>query len=167
MEVIAVTDMRRKDKQIKNQERVDEILHRAQVGRLGTISANGTPMIKPVNFLYQKGKVYFHSAPKGEKIDHLASSSKVCFEVDEPLAYIPATDSACDASFAYQSVIVEGKARLIQDPEQKIAILNALTEKHQPGANLRPLDKKMVQGVVVVEITPEKMTGKEIKPPQS
>jgi nitroimidazol reductase NimA-like FMN-containing flavoprotein (pyridoxamine 5'-phosphate oxidase superfamily) len=158
--------MRRREKEITSQEQVEDILERAQVGRLGTVSKAGTPMIKPVNFLYRNGKIYFHSALEGEKMDHLAFGSRVCFEVDEALKYLPAADSPCQANFSYRSVIIEGRARLIEDPQEKIAILDHLMEKYQPGADLRPLSSKMVQKVGVVEIIAEKMTGKEALPSQ-
>lgn len=158
-------NVRRKEKEIKTQRQLEEILLRAQVGRLGTVSRDGTPMIKPVNFLYRHGRIYFHSALEGEKMDHLAFSSTVCFEVDEALEYLPASDSPCEANFYFHSVIIEGRARVLEDPGEKITILNNLMDKYQPGARLRPLDKRMVRKVGVVEIVPEKMTGKEKRPP--
>lgn len=160
-------DMRRKQREIKTRERVEEILKRAQVGRLGTVSRDGTPMIKPVNFLYRNGRIYFHSALEGEKMDHLAFSSSVCFEVDEAFGYLPASDSPCEASFSFRSVILQGHARILEDPEEKITILNDLMEKYQPGARLRPFSKQMVRKVGVVEIVAEKMTGKENRPPEA
>lgn len=157
--------MRRNEREIKKREHVEEILARAQVGRLGTVSKGGIPMIKPVNFLYQNGRIYFHTALEGEKIDHLSYSSRVCFEVDEVLGYIPASDLPCTASFAFRSVILEGQSRIVEDPEEKIPILNGLMEKYQPGARLRPFTEEMVRETGVVEIVAEKMAGKEIKPP--
>jgi len=157
--------MRRSEKEIKARKTVEEILLRAQVGRLGTVSRAGTPMIKPVNFLYRNGRIYFHSALEGEKIDHIAANPRVCFEVDEAFGYLPASQSPCEASFAYSSVILEGHARLLEDPEEKVAILNDLMDKYQPGARLVPLDKRQVQKVGVFEIVVKRITGKESRPP--
>ena len=100
-------------------------------------------------------------------MDHLASDPRVCFEVDEALAYIPASSSPCEASFLFRSVILEGRARLVDDPQEKIGVLTKLTEKYQQGANLRPLTERMVEGVAVVEIVPERITGKESRPPEA
>jgi len=123
-------------------------------------------MIKPVNFLYRNGRVYFHSAMEGEKMDHLAFRSSVCFEVDEPLGYWPASDLPCEASFSFRSVILQGQARILEDPEEKIRVFHDLVEKYQPGARLRPLSKRMIQEVSIVEIVAEKMTGKENRLPE-
>ncbi|MBW2055985.1 MAG: pyridoxamine 5'-phosphate oxidase family protein [Deltaproteobacteria bacterium] len=157
--------MRREEREIKSRQRVEEILQRAQVGRLGTLSQEGGPMIKPVNFLYSKGRIYFHSSFQGEKMGDLALNPRVCFEVDEAVEYIPASGSPCTASFAYLSVIILGLARLVEDPEEKIRVLNQLTEKYQPGTKLSPLTRETVQNVAVVEIVVEKLTGKENLPP--
>ena len=159
--------MRRKEKEIRTREGAEEILQQAQVGRLGTVSRDGTPMIKPVNFVYRNGRIYFHSSLEGEKMDHLAFSSQVCFEVDEALAYLPASNSPCEANFSFRSVILEGRARVLEDPEEKIRALNDLMEKYQPGARLRPLNEQMVRKVGIVEIVAEKITGKESKPPEA
>jgi len=158
-------DMRRQEKEIKTRERVEQILQKAEVGRLGTVSKDGTPMIKPVNFLYRNGRIYFHSALEGEKIDHLTFSSRVCFEVDEALGYLPASHSPCEGSFAFRSVILLGHARLLDDPADKIVVLNALVAKYQPGARLLPLTIEKVRSVGIVEIVVEKMTGKESELP--
>lgn len=159
--------MRRKEKEIRTREGAEEILKKAPVGRLGTVSRQTTPMIKPVNFVYRNGRVYFHSSLEGEKMDHLAFGSRVCFEVDEAIEYLPASESPCEASFSFRSVILEGRTRLLEDPVEKITVLNELTEKYQPGAKLRPLSNQMVRNVAVVEIVVEKMTGKENKPPEA
>jgi nitroimidazol reductase NimA-like FMN-containing flavoprotein (pyridoxamine 5'-phosphate oxidase superfamily) len=156
--------MRRKEKEIKSRERVEEILCQTQVGRLGTVSGDGVPMIKPVNFLYHKGRIYFHSAKEGEKIEHLASNPHVCFEVDEAVEYVPAMDSPCEGSFLYRSVILAGRARILDDPGQKIRILTELTAKYQPDARLRPLTENRVRSVAVVEIVADRITGKESRP---
>lgn len=78
---------------------------------------------------------------------------------------MPASDLPCQASFAFRSVIVEGPARLLEDPKDKIMVLNALMEKYQPGARLRSFTEQMVRNVGIVEIVVEKMTGKQSRPP--
>jgi hypothetical protein len=97
-------------------------------------------------------------------MDHLTFNTKVCFEVDEALGYVPASESPCEANFSFRSVILKGHARILEDPEEKIRALTELMEKYQPGARLRPLTKETVQRVGVVEIVADEMTGKESKP---
>ncbi len=157
--------MRRKEKEIHSNEAIEAILRRADVGRLGTVSGDGAPMIKPLNFVYRGGKIYFHTALEGEKIEHLTSNPRVCFETEEVLGYVPASDSPCQSNFAFRSVIIQGRARMLQESGEKIAAFEDLMAKYQPGAKLRPLTKEMVEGVGVVEITVESMTGKANRVP--
>ena len=63
--------MRKKKKEIHNRAVIDKLLNTCPVGRLGTIGKDGYPRIKPLNFVYLDGTIYFHSAKEGEKIDDI------------------------------------------------------------------------------------------------
>ena len=79
--------MRRPEREIKDQETMKALLDQSQVGRMATINRKGYPVIKPLNFLYRDGKIYFHSSrEKGEKISDIRRGSPVCFEVDQSIA---------------------------------------------------------------------------------
>ena len=80
--------MRRKHCEVTDPREINRILSSTNIGRLATSGADGYPYITPVNFIWREGKIYFHSATVGEKLDNLAREPKVCFEVDVPLAYL-------------------------------------------------------------------------------
>ena len=80
--------MRRKHCEVTDPREIDRILSSTNIGRLATSGEDGYPYITPVNFIWREGKIYFHSAVVGEKLDNLAREPKVCFEVDVPLAYL-------------------------------------------------------------------------------
>jgi len=69
--------MRRAKKEIQARAVVDNLLNTCPVGRLGTIGNDGYPRIKPLNFVYLNGKIYFHSAKEGEKIDDIIRDNRV------------------------------------------------------------------------------------------
>ena len=118
--------MRRKDKEIKNLRDVENVLKEATVGRLGTCK-DGEPYVVPICFVYNDGKILLHSVNEGKKIQHISQNPKVCFEVD--LSEIILSDSPCDYSFRYKSVIVDGEARIVKRLEEKIDALIKITEK--------------------------------------
>ena len=60
--------MRRKACEVNNPEKIKKILSSVPVGRLATNGADGYPYITPVNFVFYEERIYFHSAPKGEKL---------------------------------------------------------------------------------------------------
>ena len=76
--------MRRKQSEVTDQNEIQRILSLTNIGRLATVGKDGYPYITPVNFVFYKGNIYFHCAPKGEKLDNLKRSAQECFEVDVP-----------------------------------------------------------------------------------
>jgi nitroimidazol reductase NimA-like FMN-containing flavoprotein (pyridoxamine 5'-phosphate oxidase superfamily) len=80
--------MRRSKKEIRDRNVIVELLNTCSVGRLGTVTQNGYPMVKPLNFVFHDEKIYFHTAKEGEKIEDIRRDSRVCFEVDLPIALV-------------------------------------------------------------------------------
>jgi nitroimidazol reductase NimA-like FMN-containing flavoprotein (pyridoxamine 5'-phosphate oxidase superfamily) len=153
--------MRRPEREIKDKETIAALLERSQVGRIATVNLKGFPVIKPVNFLYRDGKIYIHSSTKGEKIRNIRRGSPICFELDEPIAYAPATGPACMAGYYYRSVVIKGMAHLFKDKERKSEILERLMEKYQPEGGYSPISEEVIKKTAIIEISIEKLTGKE------
>ena len=151
--------MRRNEKILSDNAEIERILSTAEVGRLATLGHDG-PMIKPVNFAYLDGAFFFHSAMKGEKIDHIKANPKVCFEVESSSEFLPATSDPCDASYRYQSVIAKGSAVFVEEPDEKVKILAVLMEKYQPDGGYNIVANKMTATVVVIRIDVDELTAK-------
>jgi len=137
------------------------MLERIPVGRMATVNRKGFPVIKPVNFVYCDGKIYIHSSMKGEKASDIRRGSPVCFEVDDPIAYVATTEAACKASFYYRSVIIKGKASLVRQSKRKLEVLEKLMEKYQPEGGYGAIEEEIVKKTAVIEISAEEITGKE------
>ncbi|MBI3601029.1 MAG: pyridoxamine 5'-phosphate oxidase family protein [Nitrospinae bacterium] len=166
--------MRRKEKEIKDKTVIVDVLNTCYIGRLGTIGKDGYPMVKPLNFAYNPpipplvkggeggfGKIYFHTAKEGEKIEDIKRDNRVCFEVDLPIAYIKAKNNPCQADYLYRSVIIKGRAKIVEDREEKLLALNCLMEKHQPGGGYGDYTEDKLTKVGIVRIDIEEMRGKE------
>jgi len=153
--------MRRKERELKDQETIDAILTQAPIGRMATVNQRGIPIIKPINFLYLDRKIYIHSSTKGEKIGDIQRGSPICFEVDEPIAYVIASQGACKASYYYRSIIIKGKATLVKDPDKKLKVLKRMMEKYQPEGNYGEIPIEILKQTAVIEILIKEMTGKE------
>ena len=108
-------------------ERSQEILSKAQVGCLG-MCVGEVPYAVPVTFVYFNGKVYFHSSPRGRKMETLAANPRVSFQAHDEMTIIP-TEKACTFTTHYYSAMVEGAARVVHDPELRLAALRALVAK--------------------------------------
>ncbi len=106
LEVVSVfREMRRKAQQLTNEE-MNEVLSSCHTGILAVIGDGGYPYTVPLNYVFHNGKLYFHCAKEGHKIDGIRSDSKVSFCVVEKDRVIP-------QAFAtnYKSVIAFGRAK--------------------------------------------------------
>jgi hypothetical protein len=128
---------------------------------MATVNQEGYPVIKPVNFLYWDDRIYVHSSLNGEKADDIRRGSPVCFEVDVPISYVAVRGPACKANFYYRSVILKGKASLIEDPQKKREVLEKMMRKYQPEGGFKEIQKEVLEKTAIIEIRPEEITAKE------
>ena len=150
--------MRRKDKKITDNNEVEEILHSAMIGRLGT-SFNDIPYITPVNFVYYDEKILLHSANSGHKLDNIMANDNVCFEVEDagpPVIKEP----ICASTVIYRSVVMFGKASIILDNTEKFSALKKMIEKYTNKPFHGSFTDSILSRVTVIELTIERMTAK-------
>jgi nitroimidazol reductase NimA-like FMN-containing flavoprotein (pyridoxamine 5'-phosphate oxidase superfamily) len=107
-----------------------------------------------------------HSHPFGEKIENIKINSKVGFEVDRHVCFLPSyyfhpTD-ASQADTLYISVVIKGNAFLIYDAFEKAFALNLLMKKYQTEGFYESLNQSMrsVRAVSVIKIVPQDIRGK-------
>lgn len=148
--------MRRKDKEITEPGAMEEILKKAEVGRIAFCDGD-EPYLVPVNFGYADGKIYVHSAKEGRKIGLVRGNPRVCFEAETDVEPIRG-ETPCNWSMRYRSVICTGRARLIEDEGEKVKGLEVILARYMPG----PFDlpESATQRIVVIEIEITSMTGK-------
>ena len=154
--------MRQQKKEITDRNVIVGLLARTAVGRLGTNGADGYPRVKPLNFVYADGAIYFHSAKAGEKIDDIGRDNRVCFEVDLPIAFAKGLpENPCKAEFLYRSVILYGRAVIVQDEREQRKALSVLMTKYQPEGGHGDFLPEKLALTAVVRIDIERLTGKE------
>jgi hypothetical protein len=153
--------MRVAKKEMRDPAVVTDLFRQCHVGRLGTIGADGSPMIKPLNFVHLDGDIYFHSAREGEKMDDIKRDERVCFEIDIPIGYVRSDASPCRAGYRYRSVIVSGRAFVVEDRETRLRALSALMEKYQPDGGYGPIPEDKLALTAVVRILIDRVSGKE------
>ena len=152
--------------QIKSKEKISQFLNSEHVGRIASIDENGFPQVIPMNFVFLNDAIYMHSHTKGEKLDNIRNNSKVGFEVDRELEFLPSYfEDPKDASLAdtlYISVIIKGNGLIIEDRSEKTVALNALMQKYQPEGKYEPLTSQMqvVDEVAIIKVIPNSITGK-------
>ncbi len=145
-------------KQLMTVDEIKKLLSQTLVGRLGT-SKNDEPYVVPICFIHHKGKIYFHCASEGKKLDNIKANPSVCFQVDE-YQLVPSS-TPCKFTMHYRSVLVFGRTRFLTNQKEKLKILKLLINKYDGTKLTKPLDETMTHRVEVGEITIEKSTGKK------
>ncbi len=138
---------------LEDQER---IIVRARVCRIG-MCLGQHPYVAPVNFGYERGSLFFHSAREGKKIRILRENPRVCFEMEGDVEVTPAPVS-CRWGMRYESVIGYGTATFLEDPQDKARGLGILF-RHYARESMVVSNEELAT-VVVVRVDIESMTGK-------
>ena len=103
----------RRKKQLLPEETAVEMLQRNTSGTLALLGDDDYPYAVPLSFIYLNGKLYFHSAKNGHKIDAVRNYEKASFCVIDRDQIVPEKFTT-----HYRSVIAFGKVRLIEEVEE-------------------------------------------------
>ena len=147
----------RRKKQLLPEETAIEMLQRNTSGTLALLGDDDYPYAVPLSFIYLNGKLYFHSAKNGHKIDAVRNYEKASFCVIDRDQIVPEKFTT-----HYRSVIAFGKVRLIEEVEEMRSIATALAMKYSGDfAEQIPNEfKAYVNNLVIIEMTIEHMTAK-------
>lgn len=74
--------MRRKRQHLSDEESIG-ILQKVTSGTLALLGDNDYPYAVPISYVYYDGKLYFHSALSGHKVDAIRQCDKASFCVIE------------------------------------------------------------------------------------
>lgn len=119
-------DMRRKRQVLSDSETI-EMLESCSSGVLAVHGDDGYPYAVPLSYAYRDGKLFFHAATVGHKLDAMERDDKVSF-------CVIAADEVVQSTFTthFRSAIVFGRARVLTDPAEKRHAMLCLAEKYSP-----------------------------------
>ena len=150
-------EMRRKRQQLSEDESIG-ILQKATAGTLALLGDNGYPYAVPISYVYADGKLYFHSALSGHKVDAIRNCDKASFCV------IDKDDVQPEKYTTYfRSVIAFGRIHIIEDDQEKLETARLLGDRYNPNQE-EALQKELEKGLsrmVMIRFDIEYLTGKE------
>ncbi|MBP1909230.1 MAG: uncharacterized protein PWQ63_266 [Methanolobus sp.] len=150
-------EMRRKKQELSLEDSIT-ILNRVTSGVLAVSGDNDYPYAVPLSFIYDNSRIYFHCAKNGHKLDAIARSEKVSFCVIDYDNVVPEKYTTY-----FRSVIVFGKAHILDNPEDKMKAIEKLAARYSPNheeGRKKEIDDQFEQ-LCLVEIEIEHMAGKE------
>lgn len=153
--------MRRKDREVTDESRIDGIIRRCNCCRVG-FSDGGEVYIVPMNFGFVKrdGKrvFYFHSAKEGRKVELLKNGCDVGFEMDCGYELHPG-EAPCDCYAEFSSIIGTGSAEIVTGEDEKILGLQSLM-KQAAGKENCEFRPEMLAAVCVFRLEIDKLSCK-------
>lgn len=151
--------MRRKRQELAQEESIT-ILQKATSGTLALLGDNGYPYAVPISYVYYEGKLYFHSAVEGHKVDAIRQCDKASFCVIEQDEVHPEKYTTF-----FRSVIAFGKIHIIEDEAEKLQMARMLGNRYNPNQD-EALQKELENGLarmLMIRFDIEHLTGKEAK----
>lgn len=150
-------EMRRFKQQIST-EKCIEILKQEPRGVLSVLGDDDYPYGMPINFYYdeQDGKIYFHCAKQGHKIDALLKQDKVSFCV-----FDQGFRKEGEWPLNIHSVIAFGRIQIVDNHDKTLEKVRQLGLKYYPTAEAVEEELEFAANrVQLLEMTIEHMTGK-------
>ena len=148
-------EMRRKAQQLPPAE-AEAILRAGSSGVLALAGEEGYPYALPISYVYHQGRLYFHCAPAGHKLDAIARCPKASFCVIAQDDVVPELYTT-----RYRSVIAFGAIRRLEEEQAIITALDVLGRKYAPDLDPSAEIAKSLPRVCVLEMTIDHLTGKE------
>src|SRR5438477_8413624 len=159
--------VREPDRGVYDRETVYQILDEGFLCQVGFV-VDGQPFVIPTSFGRKEDSLYIHGSAASRMLRQLKTTVPVCVTVTL-LDGLVLARSVFNHSMNYRSVVILGKATLLEDPDEKLAALRVLSEHILPGRwddarqpNDRELKATSVLRVPIEEFSAKVRTGPPI-----
>ena len=142
---------------IEDKATIEGILRRHDWGTLAVAAETG-PYMVPVNYAYVHGRIVFHCALEGRKLDAIAAEERVCFCVAHQVGEVREHPGGKPCHVDSDSVLVFGRARVVTESDRKKLLANAFNREFRPEA--KDLADERLASCAIVEIAIDEMTAR-------
>ena len=152
---------RHSDREVHDRLNVNALLDSQYVAHVGFIDPDiNAPFVVPMGFARDENRILIHGSTGSRIMMAIAKEIDLCVTVTQLNAIVVAR-SAFNSSMNYESVMIFGKARILNEEEKDVA-LEAITTKLVPGLweYGRGLTKKESAATMIVELSLEKISAK-------
>ena len=143
-----------------DREAVYNILDTAFVCHVG-FSVDGQPFVIPTNYGRSGDTLYLHGSAASRMLNTLSAGVPVCVTVTHVDGLVLAR-SAFHHSVNYRSVVILGKAQLVEDPAEKMEALRIFTEHVMKGRwnDVRIPTEQELKATTVLSLPLEEVSAK-------
>ena len=149
----------RRGRQALPEEMCEAVLSRGSHGVLALAGDEGYPYAVPISYVYEGGKLYFHCARSGHKLDAIARCPKASFCVVDQDQVVPQ-----EYTTYFRSVIAFGTVRILEEEREKRAAIEKLAVKYAPADSRENRDGAIDREwapLCMLEMEVEHLSGKE------
>jgi nitroimidazol reductase NimA-like FMN-containing flavoprotein (pyridoxamine 5'-phosphate oxidase superfamily) len=143
-----------------DRETVYNILDTAFVCHVG-FTVDGQPFVIPTNYGRSGDTLYLHGSAASRMLNTLSAGVPVCVTVTHVDGLVLAR-SAFHHSVNYRSVVILGKAQLVEDPAEKMEALRIFTEHVMKGrwSDVRIPTEQELKATIVLSLPLEEVSAK-------
>ena len=152
---------RHDDREVFDRDAVNALLDSEYVAHVGFVDADvNEPFVIPMAYARDNNRILLHGSTGSRLMMQLAKGAQMCVTVTKLNAIIVAK-SAFNSSMNYESVMIFGKGKRLEDSE-KLAAMDLITEGLVPGMTsyARPTTGKEAAGTMIIELPIEKYSLK-------
>ncbi len=143
-----------------DRELINSILDEALICHVGFVH-EGAPVVIPTIHARLDDTLYLHGSPASRMLRSMRSGAEISVNVTLVDGLVVAR-AAFHNSMNYRSVVVFGAPRIVDDPTEKWAALETITEHVVPGrwADSREMTDKEMKGTLVVALPLDEASAK-------
>jgi len=140
---------------------IDAILDEALLSHLGIAEADGQPLVLPMLHARRGDVVYLHGSAGGRTLRALRAGAPACLTASL-LDGLVLARAAMHHSANYRSVVLLGRARAVDDPDEKRVACREIVEHVVPGRweDVRPPSDSELKATMIVAMPIDQASAK-------
>ncbi len=143
-----------------DRESINQILDEGFICHVA-FTVDGQPFVIPTGYARAGDRLFIHGSQASRMLRTLGQGIEVCLTVTLIDGLVLAR-SAFHHSMNYRSVVVFGNARVVDDPDEKLGALRALSEHMIPGRwdDVREPNERELQSTTVLSLPLDEASAK-------
>ncbi len=116
---------------LEEKERIEQVIRSCSICFVGMADSEGNPYVLPMNFGYEEGVIWLHSAQEGHSISILEKNPRVCITFcTNPELKWQDEQVACSYRMLADSILCRGRVQFEEVDEVKVKALHSIMRQY-------------------------------------